>query len=190
MVQWRVRWCREFRGASCESSSKVGFWGRVVCFSADFGCPWGFPSERSRSDSLPELNRCRVEPPGAHWRGGNSKHEGTSGTDWCTCGARWDRNHQHPSCLRSARWGSTFSRGRPTADRRSRSDRTLRSINLIAEPTLQCFYLFLLPSNTISFPVNLPMSPGCGDWTIYLFPGDNPYAVAGFGNETLILFFC
>ena len=42
----------------------------------------------------------------------------------------------------------------------------------------------------MSFLVNLPMSLGYGDWTIALFPEYNLYAVAGFGEETLILFLC
>ena len=62
-----------------------------------------------------------------------------------------------------ARWGSAFSCGRPAAKRSSRPDWTHRSVNLIAEPTPYCFSLFLLSSKVISFPVSLPMSPGCVD---------------------------
>ena len=33
--------------------------------------------------------------------------------------------------------------------------------------------------------VNLPMSPGCGDWTAGLFYGDDPYRVVGFWRRDI-----
>ena len=47
-------------------------------------------------------------------------------------------------------------------------------------PLFTAFFFFFTTCS-----VNLPMSPGCGDWTTCLFHEDDPYTVAGFWRRDI-----